>query len=170
MWWMWGQHCTVSAVQSVGNLRCDDYRPCDFQHLPHICKFHHSHHIWRFERVRLACDEVRGMCCPIRREFDEEKNWPYKNLCLCDGQIHKEFWTNIYFTIWRNTFCNLSNQFGIWGGGFALEQKLVFARCFRSPVTTHLVIISQQTWIAMLTHSLQSLRKYLHLAKTKDRF
>ena len=21
MWWMWGQHCAVSAVQSVGNLR-----------------------------------------------------------------------------------------------------------------------------------------------------
>lgn len=48
----------------------------------------------------------------------------------------------------------LSNQLGIWGGAFS--QELVFARCFRSPVTTHLVIVSQQTWIAMLTHSLQS--------------
>ena len=105
IWWMWGQHCAVSAVQSDGNLRRSDYLSCDFQHLSRFWKFHHSRHI---------CVRYRP-----------------------------------------------SNQLGIWG-----LQELVFARCFRSPVTTHLLIISQQTWIAMLTHSLHRLGKYLHLEKT----
>ena len=117
MWWMWGQHCAVSAVQSVENLRRSDYCRCDFQHHPHFWKFHHSDHI---------C--VCGIRCPISWEFEEKRSlsmWlstsssllkvsPQRShLCVCGIR------------------CPISWEFE--GGLPSLLQELVLTRCFRSP-------------------------------------
>ena len=81
MWWMWGQHCAVSAVQSVENLRRSDHCRCDFQHHPHFWKFHHSDHICVCAVSAVqSVGNLRGVCLAC-----------CKNLCSPDVSVHQTY-------------------------------------------------------------------------------